>query len=185
MRLLPSSRFCILVIAVWSAFDVAGADQGDPRLPALFEELRATGDGEKGAQIGLRIAQIWNESGKDRIDEVMRQGKRFMDQGKLRLALSNFTTVTRLEPRFAEGWNKRAAVLYRLGDFDASEKNAKHALALEPRHFLALAGLGVIHLRRANLKEALRAFDAALEINPHLSVTRGVAERLRKRLQDR
>lgn len=183
MRLRFPFPLCLLAMAALCLTGAASADQDDPRLPALFTELKATTDGEKGERIGRRIARIWSESGKDRIDEVMHQGKQFMDQGKLQLALSNFTAVTRLEPEFAEGWNRRAAVLYRMGDFDAAAKNVQQALALEPRHFLALAGLGVIHMRTGKLREALQAFDVALQINPHLSVTRGVAEQIRNRLE--
>ena len=173
----------ILAAAVFCSLSgVAGADQRDPRLPALFKELKSTTDPEKGDQIGRRIARIWQESGKQGIDEVMDQGEHFMDQGNLDLALGSFTTVTRVEPGFAEAWNKRAAVLYRMGEFDAAVKNVERTLALEPRHFLALAGLGVIYLRIGKLEEALRAFEVALQINPHLSVTRQVAEQLKKRL---
>lgn len=101
MRLPPSRRFCFWR-AVWWAFEAAGEGQGNPRLPALFEEQRTTGDGEKGAQIDWPIAQIWNESDKDRIDEAMCQNKRSMDREKPRSALSNFTTITRFEPQFEE-----------------------------------------------------------------------------------
>jgi Flp pilus assembly protein TadD len=183
MRLVIPYCLCLLATAALFLSDSVHADQDDPRLPALFKELRETGDEDKGDRIGRQIARIWGESGNDGIDEVVRQGKQFMDQGKLQLALDNFTAVTRLEPEFAEGWNKRAAVLYRMGEFDAAAKSVRQALALEPRHFLALAGLGVIHMRMGKLKEALQAFDVALQINPHLSVTREIAEQIRKHLE--
>ena len=173
----------LLAATMLALCGVVNADQRDPRLPALFEKLQATEDAEEGDRIGRRIAHIWNESGLAGIDDVMKQGQRFMEEGNLKLALGNFTTVTTLEPGFAEGWNKRAAVLYRMGRFDAAQTSVERTLALEPRHFLALAGLGVIHMRTGKLEEALRAFEVALRINPHLTVTRGVAERLRRQLR--
>lgn len=77
---------------------------------------------------------------------------------------------------------KCTAALYRPGDFDAAEKNAKQAL--EPKHFLVFDGPGLTRIRRADQKGTRRAFDAAPEINPYLSITHGVAGRARKRLQD-
>lgn len=183
MRIRLRHPLLLSAIAIFALSGAVNADQRDPRLPDLFKQLKSTEDAEKGDRIGRRIAQIWEESGNAGVDEVMEQGEQFMDQGNLHLALGSFTAVTRLEPGFAEAWNKRAAVLYRMGEFDSATKSVEKALALEPRHFLALAGLGVIYLRTGKIEKALRAFEVALQINPHLAVTREVAERIKKRLR--
>jgi len=120
----------------------AQADQRDPRLPALFKALKATDDSLDGERIGRRIAFVWNESRRDGIDEVMDQGRNFMAQGGLHLALGNFTAVTKIAPDFAAGWNKRATALYKMGELEAAGHNVGQVLALEPRHFLALLGDG-------------------------------------------
>ena len=160
----------------------AGADQNDPRLPELFEALKATSDASEGDRIGRRIATIWNEHENPGVVEIMRQGQGFAAQGQLVLALGHFTTVTRMEPGFAEAWNKRASVLYSLGRLQDSARSIAETLEREPRHFLAIAGLGLIYLRTGDLEEALRAFDYALSINPHLTGTRRAANKLRQRL---
>ncbi|MDX1527096.1 MAG: tetratricopeptide repeat protein [Gammaproteobacteria bacterium] len=160
----------------------AGADQNDPRLPQLFEQLKATSDASEGDRIGRRIAKIWNEHENKGVVEIMRQGQGFLARGQLALALGNFTTVTRMEPGFAEGWNKRASVLYSMGRLEDSARSIAETLAREPRHFLAIAGLGLIYLQLGDLEEALRAFDYALSINPHLSGTRRAADKLKQRL---
>lgn len=183
-QMAPRLLFSVLVsTALLAGAGAPRADQRDPRLPALFKELKATEDEAEGSRIGRQIEAIWQVSGKDGVDQMMIQGKRLMDQGDLHLALGNFTAVTKLAPEFAEGWNKRASVLYRMGKFDAAERNVRRALALEPRHFLALSGLGVIHLRLGNINEALRAFEVALQINPHLPVTRQVAAQIRSHME--
>ena len=65
---------------------------------------------------------------------------------------------------------------------DEAVKDIEHALALEPRHFAALAGLGQIMVGLGNDKAALAAFDAALRINPSLGEIRTQAEALRRKV---
>ncbi len=169
-----------LILCAWVSS--AGADQNDPRLPALFKALKATGDPEEGDHIGRQISEIWNETDNEGVQQIMQQGQRFLARGQLGLALGNFTTVTRMEPGFAEAWNKRASVLYSLGRLDDAARSIAQTLAREPQHFLAIAGLGLIYVQMGYLEEALRAFDYALTINPHLAGTRAAADKIRQRL---
>jgi tetratricopeptide (TPR) repeat protein len=179
-RLLGAAVLMALVACACTSS--AGADQDNPRLQGLFESLQAASDPAEGERIGRRIAEIWNQHEDQGVSEIMRQGQAFLAQGQLELALGNFTTVTRMEPGFAEGWNKRASVLYSMGRLDDAAQSIAEVLAREPRHFLAIAGLGLIYLRLGDLEEALRAFDYALSINPHLAGTRMAADNIRQRL---
>lgn len=174
----------LTVLMICAGVSNARADQNDPRLPELFQALKATSNPEEGGRIGRRIAQIWGDHDNEGVHEIMQQGESFAARGQLGLALGNFTTVTRMEPGFAEAWNKRASVLYSLGRLDDAARSIAETLAREPRHFLAIAGLGLIHLQMGYLEEALRAFDYALRINPHLAGTRTAAEKIRQRLSN-
>ncbi|HSS66784.1 MAG TPA: tetratricopeptide repeat protein [Gammaproteobacteria bacterium] len=178
--MLGAAALMALMACAWVS--TVRADQDDPSLPELFESLKAAVDPAEGERIGRRIAQIWNQHDNPGVGEIMQQGEAFLHQGQLRLALGNFTTVTRLEPGFAEAWNKRASVLYSLGRLDDAARSIAETLAREPRHFLAIAGLGLIYLQKGYLEEALSAFDYALAINPHLAGTRTAAESIRQRL---
>lgn len=175
---------CAAAVLAFPGISGVHADQNDPRLPGLFKALKATEDPEEGDRIGRRIAQIWSEHPNKGVLEIMQQGRSFMAQGQPVLALGNYTAVTRLEPGFAEAWNKRASVLYTMGLLDDAATSIAETLDREPRHFLAIAGLGLIYMRTGQLENALRAFDHALAINPHLSGTRMAAELLRKRLSN-
>jgi tetratricopeptide (TPR) repeat protein len=179
-RLLGRAALIALVTCTWPSG--VGADQDDPRLPELFESLQAADDPQQGDRIGRRIAEIWNQHDDQGVSEIMRQGRALVAQGQLKLALGNFTTVTTMEPGYAEGWNKRASVLYSMGRLDDAARSIAEVLAREPRHFLAIAGLGLIYLQLGDLEEALRAFEYALNINPHLAGTRMAAEEIRRRL---
>ena len=158
------------------------ADQGDPRLDGLFARLRATEDAGEAFRLRDRIWSMWLESGRPEIDLVMHEGRRFMRQGILHSALGNFGFVIKLAPGFAEGWNKRATVHYMMGNLAASMQDIRRTLSLEPRHFGALTVLGAILARLGRERAALEALERALEINPHLSVTRRNVDQLKKKL---
>ncbi len=155
------------------------ADQNDPRLDHLFARLGATTDAAEGARLGKEIVDIWRQSGRQEIDFLMADAQRFLKRREFYPAYARFERVVALAPDFAEGWNKRAHVLHLMGNFTASISDIQRALDLEPRHFLALAGLGLNYLRLESNRLALDAFERALRVNPHLAGTRRKAVELR------
>jgi tetratricopeptide (TPR) repeat protein len=88
-------------------------------------------------------------------------------------------------PEFAEGWNKRATVHFLMGNWQASVRDIRQTLALEPRHFGALFGLGMIYDALEQPEAALRSFEATLALNPHSDSTRQRIEQLREELRGR
>jgi tetratricopeptide (TPR) repeat protein len=80
--------------------------------------------------------------------------------------------IVQQAPEYAEGWNLRATVHYMEDEYGEALGDIERVLALEPRHFGALAGLGRIFLELEDKKAALKAFQAALAVNPHLSDVR-------------
>jgi tetratricopeptide (TPR) repeat protein len=82
------------------------------------------------------------------------------------LALSLFDKLVALEPDWAEAWNQRATTRFLTGDTDGAMADIDRVIKLEPRHFGALAGMGMI-LQGAGLeKSALEIFKKALGIYP-------------------
>ena len=77
-----------------------------------------------------------------------------------------FTEVINLDQNWAEAWNKRATVLYMLGEFQKSQDDIDQVLALEQRHFGALAGQGLVNIQLKNYEKAIRSYEQALEIYP-------------------
>jgi tetratricopeptide (TPR) repeat protein len=104
---------------------------------------------------------------------------------QLPVALDYFNRLVTLAPDFAEAWNKRATVYYLMGDYRASVLDIERTLELEPRHFGALSGLGLIYDAIEEPAAALRSFEAAVAINPHLDSTRQRIDALRRQLQGR
>jgi tetratricopeptide (TPR) repeat protein len=172
-----------LAAAVTLAQAAAIADQDDPRLTQLFETLKSAASDEEARRTELEIWQIWVAHKNPEIEKLMRQGMAAFSEDDQDGALEAFNGVVKADKSFAEGWNKRATVEYAMGDFDASVADIERTLALEPRHFGALSGLGQIYLALEKKALALKAFEAALKIDPHLTGIREKVEELRKELQ--
>ena len=160
----------------------ASADQGDPRLRGLFEQLKSAPSDEEAKLIELRIWSIWAVVRDDDAARYMNQGLVALNARRHKEALQAFTQVTGLASGFAEGWNKRATVEFILGDYDSSVRHIERTLALEPRHFGALSGLAQIYLALDKKEAALKAFEKVLEIDPHLPGVRKQVEKLKKEL---
>ena len=115
----------------------------------------------------------------------MDAGQQRMVPGGYERSLAIFNRIIAKAPDFAEGWNKRATVLYLLGDLEGSVRDIEATLALEPRHFGALAGLGLIYRAIEKPESALKAFEKVLEINPQSLGTHLQVKQLRKELKGR
>ena len=162
----------------------AGADQNDPRLPALFEQMRSTGDPFDAHDAEAKIWRIWLSSGHDEIDRIMHDGIEAMRAGRFPDAILHFARIVERAPEFAEGWNKRATAYYLNDDLSESIYDIQRTLELEPRHFGAISGMGLIFLQRGDPLGALDAFEAVLEIHPHSRGARYRVEMLRRKLLD-
>jgi tetratricopeptide (TPR) repeat protein len=146
----------------------AAADQTDKRLDPLFTQLKTADDADAAQPVVAEIWRIWGESGNAQTDDLMAAGAAALAVQDGEQALAAFNRVTELAPKFAEGWNKRATTLYLLGRYADSVADIDKVLALEPRHFGALSGLGLCEVRRDRLPEAVAAFQRALAVNPNM-----------------
>ncbi len=159
------------------------ADQDDPRLEALFARLKAAPDLRAAQEIEASIWDIWFQSGDEVIGMLMAQGRAAMTRNDLRAALGKFDQIVKITPGFAEGWNKRATVHYLLGNYPESLHDIERTLKLEPRHFGALSGRGLVLLELDQQAGALDAFESALKVYPKLPGAGYNAEALRREIQ--
>jgi tetratricopeptide (TPR) repeat protein len=150
-------------------------------LDALFKGLRAAhGDDEADELVG-RIWETWTRSGRPDVDRLMEEGIGLLSIHQLGAAHDRFTRATEVAPDFAEAWNKRATVLFLMQKHEQSLADIEKVLALEPRHFGALAGRGMIHAHAGRWKEALEAYSQALAINPYLKERESIIPELERR----
>lgn len=144
----------------------AAADQRDKRLPDLFTQLQAAKSPGEALAIESVIWAIWAEAGDKDLDRLLNEGAAAMAVQDYTTALSDFDEVTNRAPQFAEGWNRRATVLYLMGDLQSSLNDIDRVLKLEPRHFGALSGLGLVNLSLDKDEAARDAFRRVLQIDP-------------------
>ncbi len=161
------------------------ADQTDARLDALFEVLETTSDRQAARAAEAEIWRIWIESGRRDIDMLMIEGVSAMNSQRFEDAIGIFGRITERVPEFAEGWNKRATAYYLHRDYAASVRDIQRTLELEPRHFGAISGMGLIFLSRGDEVGALAAFEAVLAIYPYAPGARERVEDLRRLLLER
>jgi tetratricopeptide (TPR) repeat protein len=162
---------------------LAFADQTDRRLDGLFERLRATSSEAEAEAAQQQIWRIWIESDDMLANRLMQGGSQAMATRQHALALEYFDRLVERAHGFAEGWNKRATVYYLMENYEASVLDIERTLELEPRHFGALSGLGMIYDAIGEPAAALRSFEAAVAINPHLYGTRQRIDALRRQLR--
>jgi len=161
----------------------AAADQDDARLEALFAQLKAAPDVFAAQEVEAAIWHIWIRSDDNVIGILMGQGLEAMARSDMRAALGKFDQIVKIAPAFAEGWNKRATVHYLLGNYTESLDDIERTLKLEPRHFGALSGRGLVLLELEDMKAALESFEAALKVYPKLPGASHNAEALRREIQ--
>jgi tetratricopeptide (TPR) repeat protein len=160
----------------------ARADQTDPRLPGLFARLGAAKDLVEARAAEATIWEIWGETLDAESAELLAQGSAAMASRAWSTAMQRFDALVAREPNFAEAWNKRATLYYLIGDYPRSVADIQKTLALEPRHFGALSGLGLIFMTIGRPQPALESFEAALAIHPFLPGARQNIEALRQQL---
>jgi tetratricopeptide (TPR) repeat protein len=172
----------IMGLLLVGAAGPAGAAQDDERLSTMFDKLQLAETDLRAQRLEAQIWQIWLERDDKVSSNLIRDGSIAMSTRNYSVALSKFNELVEHDPEFAEAWNKRATLYYLMGDYDASVRDIERTLALEPRHFGALSGLGLIFMAIGNDAAAIASFEKALEINPHMPGPRYHVDMLKGRI---
>ncbi len=171
-----------LLLLLLSVSGVVGADQRDTRLPGMFERLEMASSAAEAKEIESEIWLVWLSNDDQRSDQLMKRIVSEMGRNDLDEALIVANELVDLNPEFAEAWNKRATLHYLMGDLNSSVEDIHRTLQLEPNHFGAMSGLGLIFLRKGNLSAALEAFEQVLRITPQSINAQRSAERVRSQI---
>lgn len=179
MRILQIAVLTILIGGM-----PAYADQNNPELDVLFARLDETLNRVEAATVTRQIWKNWYQSDSPEVTELMKRGRTSMRLARYGEAVKYFTEIIKIAPQFAEGWNRRATVYYLIGEYQRSIDDVAKTLNLEPRHFGALSGQGMIYLKLQEHGLALHYMQRALEANPYLPGIKGNIEVIQKIIED-
>ena len=171
-----------MIVAFLSASAFADTTQNDyaQRLDKLFAALHNAPDEAAAKLAEMQIWAIWASNDTPEAVTQLAEASAALNAGASDLAEKKLNDLVQTHPTFAEGWNRRATLYFMLGRFDESLSDIAKVLELEPRHFGALSGKGMVLRAQGKPAEALHAMKDALAVNPNLSGMKDAIEKLEK-----
>ena len=154
-------------------------------LDFLFGALKAAPDEASAKHVEARIWALWMQTSSDTAALLMLRAKSAMEAQKVDVAIKLLDSVIKLRPEYVEAWNRRATLYYLKNDYTHSLEDIRQVLIREPRHFGALAGLGMIMQEIGDERRALEAFRKALAVNPHLEKVPELVKSLTEKVEGR
>ncbi len=94
--------------------------------------------------------------------------QRIVNLSDTKQVLRALAALVRRSGDYAEAYNQRAILFYRMGEFRRAIADCETVLKLNPHHFGAAAGMAQCYLKLDKPHAALRSFRTALAINPNL-----------------
>lgn len=115
------------------------------------------------------IWSYWHRAPDDQAQEWLNEGVERIRYGDLEKAQQVLTSLVEYCPQYAEGYNQLAFAQFMVSNFDASEKALQKAIDLEPSHFGAIAGRGLVEHARGNIALAKIWITKAVKVHPFLN----------------
>src|SRR3954470_18195447 len=154
-------------------------------LDFLFGALKAAPDQASAKHVEARIWAMWLQTPSDTAALLMSRAKAAVDKQNYDVAIKLLDSLVKLRPDYTEAWNRRATIYYLKNDYVHSIQDIQQVLIREPRHFGALAGLGMIMQEVGDDKRALDAFRKALAVNPYLEKLPDLVKSLTEKVEGR
>lgn len=136
------------------------------RLEKLFGELKREGNPDTARGIADQIRREWQDLGSASINLLIQWADKAVSEEKNAAAFDFLDEAIRLKPDYVEGWNRRATLHFKLGNYRKSMSDINRVLAIEPRHFGALAGMAAILAQSGRDEMAMKAWEKFLDIYP-------------------
>ena len=164
---------------------LADSKDKDVELNQLFEQLKKSDDISIALEIEMKIWSIWSKHPtQEKLTQSLAKGSELMAEGELESAYKIFSTIIDSAPNWAEGWNKRATVLYLMGRYYDSLNDIDEVLKLESRHFGALSGQGLVQIKLGNYEKAIKSYQAVQKIYPSIRAAKVMIPQLKKLIKD-
>lgn len=146
--------------------ETASLTTPEQRLDALFLDLKKERDENKARELADRIRLEWQESGSATVNLLMQSADKAITDDKKPAALDILDQVIALAPNYVEGWNRRATLHFQMGNYRKSMSDINRVLAIEPRHFGAIAGMATMLEAAGKNELAMRAWQQFLDVYP-------------------
>ena len=157
-------KIIFIILILYS--NVLIADERQSELDKLFNDLKIN-NASLSFKTEQKIWKMWSTHPSDqKLTEMLSKGSDLVNNQKLNEAIIIFSKVIDLDPDWAEAWNKRATVLYLIGEYQESQNDIDKVLKLEERHFGALAGQGLVNIQLKNYEKAIMSYEKAKKIYP-------------------
>ena len=178
-------QFIILSLLVFSNVD---AEKKDNELNKLFKILKNS-EITKAIEIENKIWKIWSTHPSEdrrgyRLTELLAQGALLINQRKLNKAYGLFSQIILEDPKWAEAWNKRATVLYMMGNYEQSQNDINEVLKIEKRHFGALSGQGLVQIELKNYDKAIESYKEVQKLYPSMEAPKVMIPRIKKLIKE-
>tara|TARA_A100001011_G_C14184047_1_gene788207 strand:+ start:571 stop:1137 length:567 start_codon:yes stop_codon:yes gene_type:complete len=161
------------------------AEDRNIRLNKLFHKLKVS-DFTDSYETEQKIWKIWStHPNNEELTLLLSKGSDSVFEQNYFEALQIFTKIINLDPSWAEAWNKRATVLYMIGEFKESQNDIDKVLELEQRHFGALAGQGLVNIELENYEKAIKSYEKAKELYPYMRSPEIMIKRIKELIKKR
>ena len=175
----------VLLILLFYGNAIAQSKDRDFKLNQLFNQLKKSNNVSIALEIEMKIWNIWStHPTQEKLTQSLAKGSNLMSKGELETSYKIFSTIINSAPDWAEGWNKRATVLYLMGRYQDSLNDIDEVLKRESRHFGALSGQGLVQIKLKNYEKAIKSYQAVQKIYPSIKTVEVMIPRLRKLIKD-
>ena len=160
-------NYILIILFVLNITNLEANDK-NKKLDRLFNDLKFK-NANLSYEIEQKIWKLWSTHPNDKnLTTMLAEGSNLVNKQKFDQAIVVFSKVIDLDPNWAEAWNKRATVLYMVGEFQKSQDDIDKVLELEERHFGALAGQGLVNIKLENYDKAIMSYKKAQQIYPKM-----------------
>jgi hypothetical protein len=142
----------------------------------LLARLAKAPDPRGAHAIERELMARWSHSGSPSADLLLKRTDQAMEAMDFDTARQIAQKLTDIAPNFAEAWHRRATLASHSDDYEDALSSLRHALALQPKNFEALAELGEILEDYNDKPHALEAYRQAKAIDPFID---GISDRIR------
>lgn len=159
-------KFTLTALSLAVMISIPSGVWAETRAEQLLRELGEAETETSAARLEQQIITEWSKSGSATIDLLLRRGRNALEVQDHGAAVQHFRALTDHAPDFAEGWHGLALAYYQAERFGPAMDALERTLALNPRHFGALRGVGALLEQTDRPVLAYQAYEKALAIRP-------------------